>query len=151
MIIVQGWECFELFRVGVLPLRSESKMKKSNKKSGKKANDTQSKATKSKVTAEIFLEKLKPLGIETKKDKAGNIGVKVNGSAITYINRRTTGFHYQMKKRVKGKLNWYPSTTVTSETQIEELVSGIKDFKESKDNKILIKLGFLDKDTVIKK
>lgn len=105
------------------------------------------------VSADVFIKKLEPLGIETKEDKTGNIRITLKGiGTITYIARRHLGFKYQMKKRdSKGKLNWFGSGGVWTEEQIEEMVSSIKDYKKSKNSEILIKLGFLDKSANVKK
>ena len=117
-------------------------MKKNSKKSGKKADEIQSK-----VTAEGFLEKLKPLGVEIKEDRVGNIGIKMKGAIITYIQRKKAGFKTQVKKRdSNGHLQWFHSTDVSTEEQVEEMVSLIRKFKKTQDKRILIKLGFLHPD-----
>lgn len=125
-----------------------------NKESSKKSKKSEKKVIiqNSKVTADIFLEKLKPLKVEIKEDKAHNIGLKINGKTLTYLQRRKNGgFAYQIKKRAgNGSLNWFGSGSVTKEDQMEKLFDGIKEYHKNPNDKLLIKLGFLDKDAIKK-
>ncbi len=109
----------------------------------KKINQKKREYPKPEVTAEDFISQLKPLGITTKEDKTGNIGLILD-RAITYIQRRKYGMSYQILKRVNGNLNWYQSGKVVTKKELTEKIELIKEYIKNKNPETLVKLGFLE-------
>lgn len=96
------------------------------------------------ITKADFIEKLKPFDVQTREDKLGNVGIKINDTTITYVNQTRVGVKLHTKKRdSKGRLQWFPFADVYESKQLDEIVSLISDFDKTNDMNVLVKLGFL--------
>ncbi len=120
-------------------LLDENAEKKAPKKSEKE------KVSPPEVTAEDFIAELKPLGVTTKEDVSGNIGIRIFDKAITYIQRRKYGISYQiLKKGNNGAKNWYSGGKITTKAEMTKKVELLKDYAKNKNPETLVKLGFLE-------
>ncbi len=103
------------------------------------------------VTTKEFVDILKPFGVKTRQDKQGYIGIKINGTTITYIHQRKEGIKLHTKKRnSKGQLQWFPFTDLDMPQQLDNIVPPITEFHKNNDKTLLVKLGFLHPDEVNK-